>query len=164
MTTGIGLAVFAAVAFLGGLALERRLLGVRPRGYFAVGFPIVPPLVPLPQLPERTSGRTETVRWERHDDTVLFWADPDDRTAPVGLHGVVLLDRTVRDVHLTVRWSPPWSPLLAAVWLMGLGAVRGEPWLTVPVGLVMIVGIWFVYRSFAMRAAAEVRFALAGGR
>ncbi len=57
-----------------------------------------------------------------------------------------------------VCWAPPWSPLLAALWLAGIGAVRGEAWLTVPIAAVMVLGVVLLYRQVALRVAAELRW------
>ena len=153
----LGLALFAAVAFLGGLLVERLLLGVRPALYFDVGVPLLPRLVPIPEAPEG-EGQTATVCWEVVGDLVRFWAPPGKRTAPMGLHGVVQLSRQGSQVVLDVRWAPPWSPLLAAAWFGGLGLSRGEGSLTLPLAAVMIVGILALYRRAALRAAAELRW------
>lgn len=158
--TGFWPALFAAVAFLGGLLVERLLLQFRVGAWFTAGFPLFPELVPIPRLPETEAGRTLSVHWERHGDVLWFWSQPGERNAPMGLHGAIRLVRGSRGVHLIVRWSPPWSPMLAAAWLAGLGATRGEAAFTVPIATVMILGILFLYRTYAVKAAAELRWAL----
>lgn len=158
------MALLAAVLFLGGLMVERVLLSLRPGWYFEVGLIMSPPLVPLPRLPEG-GGSTATVSWEAQDDVARFWSEPGARRAPMGLHGSVRFLRTTRgDWQPEVRWAPPWSPVLAALWLAGLGAVRGEAWLTVPIALAMVAGVFFLYRSSALRAAAELRWHWVSGR
>lgn len=153
-------AALAAVLLLGGLLAERGLIAWRWMPYFALGFPIAPPLVPLPRMPDVESGRTASVRFDRVDNVVRFWSDPADRTAPMGLRGTLTLLPTVRNIVIDFRWAPPFSPLLAAVWLGGLGVSRGEGHLTVPIACVMIGGVLLLYWQFALRVAAELRWAL----
>ncbi len=157
------LASLAALLFLGGLLLERVFLKTRwPAAYFSAGFALFPEIVPIGKAPHAESGQTATVRWERRDDLVLFWSEPGSREAPMGLHGAIRLWRGPRGVHLLVRWSPPWSPLLAAAWLGGLGIVRRE-WWSVPVAAALVFGVLYMYRIYAVRAAAELRYAFASG-
>ncbi|MBT3217547.1 MAG: hypothetical protein HN348_00515 [Proteobacteria bacterium] len=152
------LAVVAAVLFLGGLFVERQLLRWRHNWYFSAGFPVFPELLPIPRAPEG-SGETSTVSWEVVDGLVRFWADPAARKAPSGLHGAIRLILGPKEVRLVVRWSPPWSPLLAAGWLAGLGLVRGEGYFTVPIAAMIVLAVLFVYRQAAVRAARELRWA-----
>ncbi len=157
-------AMMAAVLFLGGLLVERILLAMRPRWYFQVGLLLSPPLVSLPYLPEG-QGRTATISWEAEEELARFWSEPGARRAPMGLHGSVRFLRTRRgDWQPEVRWSPPWSPVLAALWLVGLGAARGEAWLTLPIALAMVAGVFVLYRRSALRAAAELRWRWVSGR
>lgn len=156
----ISVAAIAAFSFAGGLLVERMMLTRRPLWYFSVGIPVVPALVPIPAVTERLAGKTKTVHWERRDDVVFFWAPPGARTAPTGFHGLVTLNRTTRGVQLDVRWAPPAAPLAAAAWLAGLGLARGEALTTVPIATIMVLGILVLYRTFAVRAAAELRWAL----
>jgi hypothetical protein len=153
----IGLAVFAALAFLGGLLIERALLSWRPTWYFTAGFPLLPELVPIPSPPNAESGRTASVHWDRVGDLVRFWALPGERDAPMGLHGAIRLVRGPRGVHLVVRWSPPWSPMLASAWLAGLGFVRHE-YFAIPIAAMLVLAVLFAYRTYAVRAAAELRW------
>lgn len=161
----IELALLAAVLFLGGLVLETRvLLQWRANWYFAAALPLGAVLVPIPRLPTG-EGRTPSVRWEAAEPgLVRFWADPSERRAPSGLHGVVLLHpRTDGMVELTVRWAPPWVPLLAALWLAMLGLARGEGQLTVPLAAMIAAAILFVYGERSRRVAAELRHSFVSG-
>ena len=151
------LALVALVLFGGGVLLERILLQMKWKPYFQAGFPLFPELVPLPRLPTPESGATATVRWEREGGFVRFWVDAGARSGPAGLHGSVVLWHGPGGVHLGLRWSPPWTPLMAGAWLIGLGMARGER-IAIPIGLAIIAGILWVYRSFAIRAAAELRW------
>jgi hypothetical protein len=162
--SGAHLALVAAVVFLGGMLVERLLLQLRPNAYFTAGFPLTPELVPMQRAPTALAGQTASIRWERQDDLVRFWSDPAARTAPMGLHGAVRLWNGPRGVHMVVRWSPPWSPLLAAAWFAGLGIVRHEAVVTLPLACLLILGILYVYRTFALKAAAELRWAWVSGR
>lgn len=153
-------AAAAALTLLGGLLSERALLRWRPRAYFRVGFPLGAQPVPVAAVPQATSGRTAMVRWERDGDELFFWAEPSERKGPMGLHGHVAFVRTTRNVQLDVTWAPPWTPLIAAVWLAGLGAARGEAALTAPISMVIVVGVLVLYRQSAVQAAAELRYAL----
>ena len=160
----LGLAILVASLLLGGLWVETRvLLRRRADWYFLPGFPIGGRLVPIPKPPEG-SGRTATVVWEvSAPNLVRFWVDPADRTSPTGLHGVVILAQGRRGIELEVRWAPPWSPILAALWLASLGVARGEGALTVPIAAVMTVGMIVLYGERARRAAAELRWAFLAG-
>jgi hypothetical protein len=159
------MALAVALALLGGLWLETRVLLARRRdGYFLVGIPLWQALVPVPRAPEG-SGQTASVRWEVSDEApnlVRWWADPKDRKAPTGLHGVVILAQGRRGIELEVRWAPPWTVLLAALWLAALGIARGEPF-TVPIAAVMVLGTFVLYGERARRAAAELRWAFLSG-
>lgn len=141
-----------------GLALERVLLSWRWSPYYVVGFPIEPPLVPV-RTPPRGAGRTATVRWEVDGPLVRFWADPSARAAPWGLHGGVHLRPSSRGIVLEVRWSPPWTPLIAVGLLPAIGAARGMPLLATTVAVVVGVSLLLVYRAAAIQAAAELRWA-----
>jgi hypothetical protein len=158
------LAIGAAFLFLGGLVLETRvLLRWRADWYFLPGLPIGARLVPIPRPPEG-AGRTESVCWEvSAPNLVRFWADPNERVTPSGMHGVVVLVQGRRGIELDFRWSPPWTPLLAAVWLAVLGMVRGEGTLTVPIAVAIVIGILVVYGDRARRVAAELRWAFVRG-
>jgi len=157
-TTGVTFAAGAALLFVASMVVESVLLRWRINAYFQAGFPLFLTMVPIPNAPEG-SGSTATVRWEVTGDLVRWWADPAMRSAPSGLHGSVQLAAGQGGVHLFVRWAPPWTPLLAAAWLIGLGMVRGEAMVTLPIGLVMIAGVLFLYRQAAVRAVAEMRWA-----
>jgi hypothetical protein len=74
---------------------------------------------------------------------------------------VVLLGSTARGVELDVRWAPPLTPILAAVWLAALGGWRGEASLTVPIALAIVIGVGVLYWDRARRVAAELRLAFA---
>lgn len=158
------LAIAAAVLFLGGWLLETRiLLRWRTDAYFLAAFPLGLRPVPIPVAPEG-QGRTRSVLWEAsRPDLVRFWADPRDRTTPSGMHGVVVLTRSRRGVELEVRWAPPWTPLVAAVWLACLGIVREEAALTVPIAACIVGAVLFVYGERARRVAAELRWAFVRG-
>ena len=76
----------------------------------------------------------------------------------MGLHGVVCLVPSARGLRLAVRWSPPWSPVLACLWVAGLGVARGDGLLMLPTALVILGVITYVYRSYALTAAAQMRW------
>jgi hypothetical protein len=156
------LAAIAAFLFAGGLILEHALLRWRFDGFFFLGFPLHPELVPIPSPPEG-SGRTSSVHWEvnKSGDSVRFWAIR--REAPMCLRGAVRLVRTRGAIRLAVTWSPPWSPLLAAAWLAAMGFRQDQGLLMVSVAGLMVLGILAIYRSAALRAAAELRWAWVQG-
>ena len=161
------LALGSALVLIGGMVAERFLLTrFRWTAYFSAGFPLFPELVPIPVAP-KGEGETATVRWEvveGDEDYVRFWADPDQRKAPSGLHGAIRLYRAAGgSVGLAVRWSPPWTLLLAAAWLVILGIARREPQITVPIAVVWVLGVLIIYRQAALRAAAELRWAFVQG-
>lgn len=152
------LAVFTALALIGALVLERLVIRRwRPRAYFRVGLPLFMDLVPIPS-PPKGEGQTATVCWQVVDESVHFWAPVGERTAPSGLHGLVQMRRSADRVHLTVRWSPPWSYLLAALWLVGLGILRGQVALTATISGLLVAGVLLIYHRFALRAARELRW------
>ncbi|MFT6145230.1 MAG: hypothetical protein ACJAZO_005043 [Myxococcota bacterium] len=154
-------AVLAAVILGGGLIFERWVVPVlRPAWYLGIGVPLGEHLVPIDKVPEGT-GETATVAWEARDLRVYFWASARGRRVPFGLHGVVSLQRRVDGrVDLDVRWSPPWVALVAILWLAVLGVLRGESYIGAPISAILLVAILLVYRQAAIRAAAELRFAL----
>lgn len=158
--SSLGLALAAGLVFLGGMVLETRvLLRLRPDWYFLPGLPIGARLVPIARPPEG-SGRTPSVRWEvAKPHLVRFWADPSERVTPSGLHGVVVLAQGRSGVELDVRWSPPWTPLVAALWLAVLGTARGEGHVTVPIAVAIVLAIGVLYAERARRIAAELRWA-----
>lgn len=160
----LGLALVVAFVLVTGLGFETRyLLARRSDWYFLAGLPLGSQLVPIPRPPEG-GGETATVRWEvSAPNLVRFWADPGRRTAPTGLHGVVILAQGRRGIELDVRWAPPWSPMFAALWFVSLGIVRGEAHFAVPIAVTMVVGMLFVYRERARRAAVELRWAFLSG-
>ncbi|MEZ4323313.1 MAG: hypothetical protein R3F61_37965 [Myxococcota bacterium] len=160
--TGFGIAMLAAGALFGGLLVERLLLAFRWLPYFRLGFPLGQIPVPIERAP-KGSGETPMVRWEVRDDEVVWWAEPGTRRAPMGLRGVVVMRRMPARVALEVTWAPPWSPVFAALWLAALGLVRGEGWVTVPVGSAMLVGIAVLYWRSAVMAARELRWAFVKG-
>jgi hypothetical protein len=160
----IGLTVAVAAVLVGGTLLE--LLWVRWRfaTYFRLAVPLGATLVPLARPPTLEEGSTHSLGFERTDPgTYLFWADRRKRRAPTLLHGVVTLQPEGRRCALTVHWAPPWTPLVAALWLMVLGVVRGEAQVTVPIGALMVFGIVVLYLQGARQAATELRYALGGG-
>ncbi|MBA2322126.1 MAG: hypothetical protein H0V89_13350 [Deltaproteobacteria bacterium] len=88
----------------------------------------------------------------------MWWTDPEGRGFPRGLHGIVWFGATGRTVALAVRWSPPWTPLLAMVWLAVVGALDGQGWLTGPLAAVLAVALFTGYQRQAARAAAVLRY------
>jgi hypothetical protein len=158
------LPVVAALLLIGGWFAETQLVGRwRADWYFLAGLPLGARLVPIPEAPEG-EGRTHSVCWEvSGPELVRYWVDPSSRNAPSGLHGVVVLLRTRHGVELDVRWAPPWTPILAAAWLAGLGILRGEAQLTVPIASCMVLGLFVVYGARARRVAAELRWSFVRG-
>lgn len=156
------LPALVAVALVLGFILEALFMGRGARWYYAAGAPLRPPLVPytMPSKPHE-SGTHAGIHWRRIEPgMVVFWADRQDRRVPTMLHGLALERQRGEVVHLDVRWAPPWTPLLAACWLMVLGLLRGEAQLTVPIGIAMIVALGILYHRGARGAAASLRFAL----
>jgi len=155
------LPLWVGAALMGGLLLERSLVRRASVPYYAAGFPLPRPLVPIRgPLVDAREGRAGPFRWRRADDDVWFWADPDDRRAPSLLHGHVKLVQTRGATALVARWSPPWTPLLGCGWLMTLGAVRGEAGLTATIGAALIASLLILYLRGATQAAAYLRLAL----
>lgn len=147
-----------ALGFVVGLVVERLLLRWRWDPYFRVGLVLMPEPLPIPRAPEGR-GSTQTVEWEVvAADRVRFWAAPGSRQAPMGLHGTVQLVQTPRGLRLAVRWSPPWSPVLACVWVAGLGVARGDGLVLLPTALVILGVIAYVYRQYALTGAAQMRW------
>ena len=155
------MAVALSAGVLGGaLLVERFVVPVwRPRLYFVLGLPLGSELVPISVAPEG-DGHAATVHYEVRDAEVLFWADARRRRGAFGLHGMVQLT-ALRDgrVGLTVRWSPPWVAMLAAVWLAALATLRGEPQIGGPIAAVLLLSVFIVYQQAAVRAAEELRWA-----
>jgi hypothetical protein len=158
------LAFGVAFAFVTSLFVETRLLlRFRSDWYFLPGFPLGPRLVPIARPPEG-HGRTRSVRWEvSAPNLVRFWADPNERVAPSGLHGVIVMAQGRNGVELEVRWAPPWTPFLAMLWLALLGAARGDGLVTVPVAVLIGVGVLLVYGERARSVAAELRWSFVRG-
>lgn len=161
---------FAVAAFavlgIGGVALaERVFLGIwRWNAYFVIGMPLYPRLVPIFMKPEG-EGATASVRWEVDEGELIarFWADPAQRTAPRGLHGVVrFLPRRDGQIELDVTWSPPWMPFVAMAWLAGIGLARGDGMLSVPLAVLLSGVLYSLYYQTARRAARELRWAWTG--
>ncbi|MFK7928421.1 MAG: hypothetical protein AB8H79_09530 [Myxococcota bacterium] len=153
-----------AVMVVVGLILERVLLRAGWAPYFRVGMPLGEQLLPIPH-PPTGSGKTASVRFATHTDghEVLFWANPGDRSAPMGLHGVVGLVRGANGVHLPVRWCPPFTPFFALIWFGGLGASRGQGFVTIPIAILLMGVLIVVYRQSAVRAARELRWRFVSG-
>lgn len=163
--SGFTLAALVAGAAIVALLIERALLGSRFVIYHQVGFPLGEELIPLIAPPEG-EGRTASVRYrvEPERGVVLFWSQPGDRSAPMGLHGAVSFAPTRRGVALSVRWAPLWTPFLALFWFAGLGIARGQGALSVAVASVLMVVIGLSYRRAATRAARELRWAFVNDR
>lgn len=151
-----------ALAPLVGLGVELLLLRLRFRPYLAAGFPLAVELVPVARPPEG-EGTTASVAWVVDSDGVVRWWANASSEGLTGLHGVVRCVRSRGGVGLVVRWSPPWSPLLAAAGLGALGFARGLPQVTVPIALLLVGGLMFVYHQGALRAAAELRWSFVRG-
>jgi hypothetical protein len=152
-------ALLVGLALAAGLFLEGRVLvRWRPDAWFQAAIPLAEELVPIPTAP-RGAGRTPTVRWEvGPPHLVRFWADPADRAAPLGLHGVVVMREGRRGVALEVRWAPPLTLVLGPLWLALLGAARGDgPLLGAVAAVLLGFGGWWYARA-ARRAAAELRW------
>ena len=156
--------LFSVALLAGGFATERALLSWRWTPWFAAGLPLVPVPVPIPEAPTG-SGETASLKWEVVDGVVRWWADPRRRGAvPTGLRGVVRLRRSTRGVELDVRWSPPWTPLVAMGWLAALGVMRGQTQVTGPIAALLVLAMLLVYHQGALRAAAELRWAFVRDR
>lgn len=156
--TLLGWPLALATMPLVGLGLELLLLRSGWMPYYTSGFPLHLDLVPIAHTPEGT-GKTASVQWEADEDGLVRWrANHETGEGLTGLHGVVRCFRTRRGIGLAFRWSPPWSPLLAAAALAVFGTLRGLAHVTIPVALAMILGLVFVYHQGALRAAAELRW------
>jgi len=157
--SGLALAALVAGVAIVGLLAERALITLRVRWYYLLGLPLGERLVPVP-LPPEGQGRTASVRYAVTEgvDEAFFWAQPGDRTAPLGLHGFIALVPGRRGVALEVRWAPPWTLLLALLWFGGLGVVRGQGGLTIVVATLLIAVVGVLYRQAAVRAARELRW------
>ena len=159
----LGWPLMLAAAPLVGLAFELLLLRTRWTPYFTSGFPLHLDLVPIVKAPEG-EGTTASVCWTADEEGLVhWWANARSGEGLTGLHGVVRCYRSRRGVELVFRWSPPWSPLLAAAALAVFGAIRGLPHVTIPVAVAMILGLVFVYHQGALRAAAELRWSFVSG-
>jgi len=158
LATALSVVLFIGIGFL----VERLAMVRGWRGYYRVGVPLRPPLVPIQELPAG-EGVTETVRWAVVEDSAFFWSDPKKRSAPMGLHGRVDFLRTAQGVQLSVYWSLPWVPVLAIAWFGGLGLVTGQGTITVPTAALLVAALFFLYRVAAVRAVAELRWAWIGG-
>lgn len=160
----LSLTLAVAVVLVGGTLLE--LLWVRAGFglYYRLALPLGAEPLPLARMPQQEEGRAGGVRFRRvASDRYRFWADPDRRRAPTLLHGTVELVRLGRGCALKVAWAPPWTPLLASLWLMVLGVMRHEAQVTSPIACAMIFGIVALYLRGARQAAAELRYAFDHG-
>lgn len=157
------LALGSAIAFVAAMLAERLMVQNGNHFYYSLALPMTAVAVPI-ERPPPPKGRTRGARWEELAPGVLrWWADPDRRELPSGLHGIVVLAQSRRGIELTFRWAPPFSPLLAASWLIFLGALRQELELTVPIALALTLGVLFLHHQSAVRAAAELRWAFVRG-
>jgi hypothetical protein len=156
------LPALVAIGLLLGFLLESLLLERAATWYYAAGAPLRPELLPhVPAKNAPTEGRHAGIHWKRiGPGMVAFWADRKERRIPTMLHGLAIERDMGAMISLDVRWSPPFTPLLAAVWLMLLGLVRGEGQITVPIGACMLVAITLLYQRGAQQAAEALRFAL----
>lgn len=157
------------VALWGGLLLavgawsETRLLPRwRPSPWFAVGVPLPSGPAPVPARPAG-GGRTASVRWEVVGESVRFWADPGDRTAPAGLRGRIVFRPQGRGVGMQVWWAPPLTLVAAPIWLAALAASRGDGPLLGGVAAVFLLFGAAWYARAARRAAGELREAFRQG-
>jgi hypothetical protein len=157
--TGLAPAAIAAV-FVVGLILERALIRYRVAAYVGLGVPLGVEIAPIPDVPEG-DGATRLVRWARRGDVVLFWADPGRSVAPMGLHGSVRFEGSGPRKRVDVRWAPPLAPLGAAAWVALVGWSRGEP-IIIPFVIVIVSLVFWAFRSFALKAAHELRWAWVG--
>lgn len=158
------LALAVAVLLVGGTLLELLWTRAGFGPYYRLALPLGAELVPLPSAPTLDEGCAGGVRFRRAaPDRFVFWADPERREVPTLLHGVVRLVPAGGRCSLRVAWAPPWTPLLAALWLMGLGIARGEAQVTSPIATVMVFGLVVLYLRGARQAAAALRYGLAHG-
>jgi len=156
------LTLLVLVVLVGGTLLEALWIRAVWLPYFRVALPLGAQLVPLPKPPTVEEGRTAGLGFRRLQPTrYAFWSDRDARSSPTLLHGMVDLVPARQGVALHVTWAPPWTPVVAALWLIVLGIVRGEAQLTVPIGTMMVAGMGILYLKGARSAARELRWALA---
>lgn len=158
---GVRASLAAAVVLLGAMLGERLAVGARFVPYFRLAVPLPEEPLPLVKLPEAIAGRGPTVAWAREGHLVTWWVE--GRGAPRGMHGNVRLEPGPRGVRVRVSWFPPLLPLVAAAWLLGIGAQRGEVPMSAALASFIVVGVFAVHRPFAVRAAAELRYSLSGG-
>lgn len=157
---GLRSALAALIVLLVAMLGERLAIGSGFAPYFALSLPLPEEPLPLVRVPEATEGVGPTLGWSRDGLTVRWWVET--RGAPRGLHGTARLEPSARGVRVHVRWFPAWPPLVAAVWMAGLGAWRGELPLAGSIALAIVVGVFVLHRPFAARAATELRFLLSG--
>lgn len=160
LLTGEGRTLLVAtLVVVGTLAFEAWLSACWGRAWFTLAVPLGDDLVPLQHLPAGR-GQGRGVAWRVVDEVVLLYRVGRD-AAPRGLHGVVyLLPARGGQVHLDVRWAPPWTPLAAIAWLSVLGTIRGEGAVLVPVSTLLAGALLLAYWQAARRVAASLRQAL----
>jgi hypothetical protein len=156
---------FAVLVVALSAVAERVWVALRWQPYFAAGIPLAEDPLPIARKPTESAGAVAGVRWERVPgrEAARWWADPERRIFPGGLHGIVYFGASGRGIQLVVRWSPPWTPIVAFLWLAGVGAADGQGWMTVPLAVLLTFGLAGLYRREAARAAAALRYGWARG-
>jgi len=138
-----------------GFLLERLFVAVKWVPYFRCGVPVWGP-VRSEVRPPAESGRNDWLHWQNLESgEVIFWADTRTRRTPAGLHGVWKIVPTENGEEVRACWAPPWTPVLAALWLVGLGAMRGDAVMTLTIAAGLIGTLGAVYGHMARRAIAS---------
>jgi hypothetical protein len=138
-----------------GFLLERLFVALKWPPYFRCGVAVWGPIRPEVRPPSEP-GRNEWLHWQPLDSgEVIFWADARTRRSPSGLHGVWKLVPTEHGEEARAYWAPPWTPMFAAIWLVGLGATRGDAVMTATIAFGLIGTLGAVYGHMARRAIAS---------
>ena len=138
-----------------GFLLERLCVALKWAPYFRVGVSVWGSVRRDVQPPSE-AGRNQWLHWQTlKSGEVIFWADARTRRTPAGLHGVWKLVSTTHGEEVRACWAPPWTPVLAAIWLMGLGAMRGDVVMTATIAFALIGTLGAVYGHMAQRAIAS---------
>ncbi len=145
----------------GSLAVERLAVALRARAWFSFTLPLHVELLPIAEPPAGDGGQAGGLTWQRMEDGVIVWWASRAGGIPAGLHGVAYLARSRGGVHVQVRWAPPMTPLVGAMWLAVLGAARREAELSGPLAALLVLAIMLVYQRAAVQASRVLRWALA---
>ena len=153
----MGMVVWTGGLLILGFVLERILVALRWTPYFGFGFPVRGPLERGVGPPEG-EGKNAWLHWMTLESgEVVFWSDVRTRRSPAGLHGMWVPAGDGASEGCRAVWAPPWTPVFASFWLMGLGAMRGDALMTTTIGVGLLVTIGSVYSYMARRAIESWR-------